>query len=235
MESACQRSTSACGACCGIFNLDLGPEVLANLIRERTSDFDSVIVTEAASISAYRQAREKKEESLSRRDQEVYVCPFFGLPRGRKTAGCMIHPSITGNPHSQNFSFYGASICQAYDCPNKERDANLVYSDAALRIARGDSTVYARLMSDTRFLNLLILIPDFFDRLGQSMKADAVSGIFIDLERLARIRLSSTASYGVTSFEFRKYSEDQAEFDDLFAGCSAADRKLSREIYRSML
>ncbi len=187
---------------------------------------------QAGSIAAYRQSREKSEAHIARRDEETYVCPFFGIPRERSVPGCMIHPSITGNPHSQNFSFYGASICQAYDCPNKERDEKLLYSDFARRISGGDDSVYARLMADTRFLNMLLLIPNFFDRLagaresGPEMKA---------LEELARLRLLSGGSRGVTSFEFRKYSDAEAEFDDLFVDLAAEDRSRARQLYRSLV
>jgi len=101
------------------------PDERRSLIAERTADFDRVDLKSAGSIAGYRQEREAREFGIKRLNPETYVCPFFGIPRGMTNAGCMVHPSITGNPHSQNFSFYGASICQGYYCPNKERDTDM--------------------------------------------------------------------------------------------------------------
>lgn len=242
-ESACQRRGVSCGACCGIFNLTISPEARANLIQDRTSQFESVDLTQAGSIAGYRQAREAIESPMPRFNAETYVCPFFGIPRGRTAAGCMVHPSITGNPHSQNFSFYGASICQTYDCPNKERDVDLVYSDYCARFEE-----YPRLMADTRFFNLLLTIPEFLKILSAAMMNPAPENgsaplsdpghrktdWLAHLDILAKARLLAPESQGVASFEFRRFTDDEEELLDVFGHLDDIDQLRMVEIFRGL-
>ncbi len=62
----------------------------------------------------------------------------------------MIHPIFTKDPKSQNFSFYGTSICQAYDCKNKESDISKDWEDLFLEVS-DSSTEYSFLASDHIF------------------------------------------------------------------------------------
>ena len=63
----------------------------------------------------------------------------------------MIHPEITGNKLSQNFSFYGAGICQAYNCPNKESEDVDNLEKLAESIS-SDSLSYSSLAADHQFM-----------------------------------------------------------------------------------
>ncbi|MBL8021806.1 MAG: hypothetical protein JNM27_19185 [Leptospirales bacterium] len=230
-ENACQRRGVSCGACCGIYNLTLGEDDRSRLIRDRTAEFANVDLTQAGSFASYRQAREAVEAGIPRFNAETYVCPFFGIPRGRDSAGCMVHPSITGNPHSQNFSFYGASICQTYDCPNKERDVNLVYSDYCSRFPE-----YARLMADTRFFNLLISLPGFLQTLAAALDGDPAERAdwLSRLDALANARLLAPESQAVASFEFRRFTNDEEELLDVFGHLNQFDRVRMLDTFRSL-
>jgi hypothetical protein len=215
MISACQTEHASCGSCCGIYNLRLEPDSRAALIKERTRRFSSVNTANAGEMAAYRQEREQVEASLPRFNEETYVCPYFGIPRGRTLAGCMIHPAVTGNPHSQNFSFYGASICQAYDCPNKERDLNHVFSRYAERFARKfPDAEYGQIMSDTRLLSVLLERPGFLFELSRAL--DTGEGRFLEeLDGIVKHRLEVQSACGVASFEFRRFTDIHQERMDV--------------------
>lgn len=121
----CQPNKNfSCGACCGLLNFELNSSELKKLLRERTTKFQAQVnFSKRWTVVEYRQTREKEESVIPKRDPTTYVCPFLGyIDEEQKKIGCMIHPSITGDPLSQNFSFYGASICQGYDCRNKQSD-----------------------------------------------------------------------------------------------------------------
>ena len=215
MISACQRETVSCGSCCGIYNLNLSPSDRSVLLRERTDRFSAVDPSNAGQMAAYRQEREEAEASLARHNNETYVCPYFGIPRGRSLAGCMIHPGITGNPHSQNFSFYGASICQAYDCPNKDRDLNHAFSRYAERFCLlRPEFEYGQIMSDTRLLTVLLERPGFLADLSRAL--DGSAGDFLPvMDSIVERRLNILRETGVASFEFRRYSDPAHEREDV--------------------
>lgn len=223
MITACQREKASCGSCCGLYNLNLDPRARAELISERTKRFALVDTGSAGQMAGYRQEREAREAALPRFNEETYVCPYFGIPRGRSLAGCMIHPEITGNPHSQNFSFYGASICQAYDCPNKDRDLNLAFSRYAERFAGlFPEADYGQIMSDTRLLNVLLERPGFLDQLARAL--DTAEGAFLShLDRVVKQRLDVLSSSGVASFEFRRYSDIRQERLDVLGEAGEAE------------
>lgn len=213
--NACQRTNASCGSCCGIYNLNLDKAARAALIAERTSRFALVNTENAGEMAAYRQQREQQEAELPRHNPETYVCPYYGIPRGRSLAGCMIHPSITGNPHSQNFSFYGASICQAYDCPNKDRDPSLVFSRYAEQFAvRFPGTDYGQIMSDTRFLNVLLERAGFLEDLSSALETEN-HPFTQQLDELTAARIAAAAATGVTSFEFRRFTQSSLELSDV--------------------
>lgn len=121
--SLCQSKGSSCGACCGLFNLDYPHSHLRKILDERTKIFsEEVDYSKRETVISYREKFEQKEDSFPKKDATIYNCPFLGfIEPAQNRIGCMIHPIRTGDPKSQNFSFYGASICQTYDCKNKER------------------------------------------------------------------------------------------------------------------
>jgi hypothetical protein len=139
----------SCGSCCGLFNLDLNTQEYKKLLRERTEEFnESVDFQVTHTMPAYRQSREKKEESLTKKDDTTYNCPFLGyLDSHQSRIGCMIHPVRTGNPKSQNFSFYGSSICLGYECRNKE-NANVDFWEKIFAEVSNDSIEYSQLSAN---------------------------------------------------------------------------------------
>ncbi len=188
MNRACQEDRYSCGACCGIFNLKTDPK---ELLTERTERFSTVNVEVAPSVVAYRAEREEIERTIQRADPGVYVCPFLGfISAGRM--GCLVHPARTGNPHSQNFSFYGASICQGYDCPAKEENPGGEYA-ALVSLCAESGEEYSRLVGDTLFFRAVARVPGFP---GVTARPEFQSAFF----ELARRRLNTSASRAVTSF-----------------------------------
>lgn len=103
-------------------------------------------------MAEYRKVREKKEESIVRKDELTYNCPFLGA-FGKKI-GCMIHPVFSGDPLSQNYSFYGSSICQGYECRNMERKSSKLWENL-LEEMDLDSFVYSAIASDYKTLDLI--------------------------------------------------------------------------------
>ncbi len=202
--TACQNQNASCGSCCGIHNLVFNsPGAKLELLHERRLEFQSVNFSEISTIVSYRTLREKKEESIFRFDRETYVCPFFGplekseAPERQKPAfGCMIHPSITGLENSQNFSFYGGSICQSYDCPNKEKDIESMYSDFLDQNFPGMEE-YSRLMADTLFFSAL-------EKIRRTSEINLSESAAASLKYLCCCRLLTDASRHVTSFEIAK-------------------------------
>lgn len=127
----CQTRYS-CSACCGINNLKMPYNELSAWLENNTKDFLRLNLSKVEQISQFRLAGEKKIEK-KKHDSTTYTCPFIGYIQKNKT-GCLLHP--VGSPHHQigilkhpqNFSFYGESICQTYDCRTKENAiADLTY------------------------------------------------------------------------------------------------------------
>lgn len=117
--SICQNDRSGCAACCGVFNLCVNRTELGEILADRTRSLAASGRLDHAALVRWREERERIEAPYGRQDPSVYVCPFAGwIEPGR--AGCLIHPERTGMERSQNASFYGATICQAYECPARE-------------------------------------------------------------------------------------------------------------------
>jgi len=231
MENACQRKNASCGACCGIFNLKLTPSARLDLLRQRTSEFEKVKLTIAQSIVSYRQRREEKESGIPRAALDVYVCPFYGILEDFRT-GCLVHPSRTGMENSQNFSFYGGSICQAYDCVSKEKDATGAYS-SFLEQYFPKREEYGRLMSDTLFFSALLKLPLNHELLNSSF------GYRETVYCLCLARLGTAASRVSTSFAVSpgRYSSLEEEFEALMyadrdAGAPGHEKLISPEELR---
>ncbi|EMJ87342.1 hypothetical protein LEP1GSC198_3681 [Leptospira kirschneri str. JB] len=66
----------------------------------------------------------------------------------------MIHPIFSGDPLSQNYSFYGSSICQGYECRNMERKSSLFWENL-LGEMELDSFTYSAIASDYKTLDLI--------------------------------------------------------------------------------
>ncbi|PJZ66692.1 hypothetical protein CH371_00860 [Leptospira wolffii] len=166
----CQPSAEvpfSCGACCGLFNLQLPPDRLKSLLKERTETFrETVDFSKPYTMAEFRKVREETEKNFLKKDPLTYNCPFLGILPGQspeeteetarvpKRIGCMIHPIYSGDARSQNYSFYGASICQAYDCRNKERAKAEEWEDLFSEFA-SDSFSYSALASDYRTVDLI--------------------------------------------------------------------------------
>lgn len=103
-------------------------------------------------MAEYRKVREKKEEFIVRKDELTYNCPFLGA-FGKKI-GCMIHPIFSGDPLSQNYSFYGSSICQGYECRNMERKSSKLWENLLAEMDL-DSFTYSAIASDYKTLDLI--------------------------------------------------------------------------------
>ncbi len=167
--SLCQSNGSSCGACCGLFNLDYPHQELKKILEERTEVFsETVDYSKRETVISYREEFEKKENSYSKKDATIYNCPFLGyIEPGKKRIGCMIHPIKTGDPKSQNFSFYGASICQTYDCRNKERGNTLDWENFFDSLSL-DECQYSNLAGDHI---LITRTQEFFLDLGISLSS----------------------------------------------------------------
>ncbi|TGK07344.1 hypothetical protein EHO59_04350 [Leptospira semungkisensis] len=165
----CQPSANvpfSCGACCGLFNLELPADKLRNVLKERTETFQQTVdFAKPYTMAEFRKVREDAEKNFVKKDPLTYNCPFLGMlteeipsdhseTKVRSRIGCMIHPVYSGDARSQNYSFYGASICQAYDCRNKERNRAEEWEEIFSEFA-DDSFSYSALASDYRTIDLL--------------------------------------------------------------------------------
>ena len=121
--SLCQSEKVSCGSCCGLFNLNIPITEYKTILQDRTRDFESqTSFDKQYTFATYRRNREQIESTIPKKDETTYNCPFLGyIEPSQKKVGCLIHPQRTNDPSSQNYSFYGASICQTYDCKTKEK------------------------------------------------------------------------------------------------------------------
>ncbi|EMP00999.1 hypothetical protein LEP1GSC171_3634 [Leptospira santarosai str. HAI1380] len=145
--------------------MDLSSDEIRKLIFERTEEFKkSVDFEKPWTMAEYRKVREKKEVTIRRKDELVYNCPFLGA-FGKKI-GCMIHPIFSGDPLSQNYSFYGSSICQGYECRNMERKSSKLWENLLSEMEL-DSFTYSAIVSDYETLDL---IEETFSQKGISIE-----------------------------------------------------------------
>lgn len=103
-------------------------------------------------MADFRKVRERKEKSIPKKDEFTYNCPFLGA--FDKKIGCMIHPIFSGDPLSQNYSFYGSSICQGYECRNMERKSSKLW-EKLLGEMELDSFTYSAIVSDYKTFDLI--------------------------------------------------------------------------------
>jgi len=189
--SLCQpeHSSLACVSCCGIFNLRLSLKNILLLLNQRTSSFKETGL-QKSSIIRYRELQEQQESIIKRFDSEIYVCPFLGYLHESKP-GCMIHPQITQKQQSQNYSFYGAAICQSYNCRNKDSalDWSVVFQKAST-----DWIEYSRLSGYHLQTNKII------NKFKISKQAD-IESLQSALVQECRQWLQGNKNLPVTSFE----------------------------------
>lgn len=193
-----EKGSVSCGACCGLFNLKLRPSEFKNLLLERTTEFKSTVNFEVRhTFPIYRKERETKEAHILKKDEMTYNCPFLGyVDNAKQRIGCMIHPIFTGDPKSQNFSFYGTSICQAYDCKTKEGALANLWENLFVEIAK-DSVEYSFLSADHIFA---YAVEKWFSH-SQLNVEDMFQTYRLELVELFRIRLQTSSEKHFTSFE----------------------------------
>jgi hypothetical protein len=149
------KSVLSCGSCCGIFNLNLNKKEITLLLFQRTEEFNEYVDFQVQhTIPAYRQSREKKEEHITKKDETTYNCPFLGYLEDQSKIGCMIHPNRTNDPLSQNFSFYGSSICQGYQCKNRENPFSYQWSQLFQEVAV-NSIEYSQMSADHQLIRVI--------------------------------------------------------------------------------
>ncbi len=215
----------SCGACCGLFNLKLDTNGYKQVLTERTHFFKkSVNFNIRHSIPVYRKDRENIESSIERKDEMTYNCPFLGyVDFEEKKIGCMIHPIFTGDPKSQNFSFYGTSICQSYDCKNKEHPSEKLLENFFQKITN-DSIEYSHLASD----HILVYVIESWLRQKGWNISEGFTVYSELLEKIFILRLESKKNFYPTSFEIR-YSNflEEPEIYEYLAGVLEGENKES--------
>lgn len=217
-RSACQTRGRSCFGCCGLLNLETNHR---DLLQQRTNRFADVDLEDAKSIATFRTESEEKEISIRRKREDVYVCPFLGYISGESKIGCMVHPSQTGKPNLQNFSFYGASICLTYDCMNKDRDTDQEYSRLVEEFSH-DHFEYTRLMADILFFES---ISRYFEI--RSTWDIRIKQLFF---RLCSLRLKVTSEVAITSFEI-PLAKEELSWNSVFSvQCADEAEKIIREI-----
>lgn len=145
----CQRETSSCGACCGLYN---------RRDPSRTAVRDDLLrATEAlASVPRTAEAFRAAAEAIGKGGPaplfpSVRVCPLLGfLDERRGRVGCLAHPSATGGPDLREAGAYGGRTCEAFLCPSH---GWLSEEEAALAEAvTGDYHLYGLVVTDVPFL-----------------------------------------------------------------------------------
>lgn len=155
------------------------------------------------------QGSRKKEVTIRRKDGLVYNCPFLGA-FGKKI-GCMIHPIFSGNPLSQNYSFYGSSICQGYECRNMERKSSKLWENLLSEMEL-DSFTYSAIVSDYETLDL---IEETFSQKGVSIEELFRSQKEL-LKRLIQRKIDRNVAMMNTSFEISMEEKKNPRKKDWF-------------------
>ncbi len=202
MGSLCQSNSHSCGACCGIFNLQVSKQDLDQILWDRTEDFQKNTNFQIRwTLSEYRKRREDTEDQISRVDHTTYVCPFLGMISETRI-GCMIHPIFSGDPKSQNLSFYGASICQGYDCKTKEHQMASSLQ-GLLDQEPLDYFIYSNLVADSITLQFVL---EYFYSMNYSLE-DLFTSKKELFQKLIYWKFSIGFYLNCTSFEFPEHIE----------------------------
>ncbi|EMJ61384.1 hypothetical protein LEP1GSC051_2434 [Leptospira sp. P2653] len=196
--------------------MDLSFDKIRKLIFERTEEFkNSVDFQKPWTMAEYRKVREKKEVTIRRKDELVYNCPFLGA--FGKRIGCMIHPVFSGDPLSQNYSFYGSSICQGYECRNMERKSSKLWEDL-LGEMKLDSFTYSAIASDYETIDL---IEETFSQKGISIQELFQSKKEL-LKRLIQRKIDQNVAMMNTSFEISMEEKKKSAQERLIQRLSLA-------------
>ncbi|AMX57134.1 hypothetical protein LEP1GSC016_3849 [Leptospira borgpetersenii serovar Hardjo-bovis str. Sponselee] len=205
--------------------MNLSSDGIRKLIFERTEEFkNSVDFQKPWTMAEYRKVREEKEVTIRKKDELVYNCPFLGA--FGKRIGCMIHPIFSGDPLSQNYSFYGSSICQGYKCRNMERKSSKLW-ESLLSEMELDSFTYSAIASDYQTLDL---IEETFSQKGISIQKLFQSKKEL-LKRLIQRKIDRNVAMMNTSFEISMEEEKNSAQERLVQRLSLASAPdLSNEI-----
>jgi len=147
---------SSCSSCCGLNNLKLTKAQKDHWLIENTTKFLKTDVGQAQNIVEFRkQGEDFLYDYIINHD--TYVCPFIGyVATNPARTGCMLHPlagihkQVSQWEHPQNFSFYGESICQTFDCYSKEN--NLLEN---VKIDNLDSIIYGQITANQNLIRLI--------------------------------------------------------------------------------
>jgi hypothetical protein len=106
----------SCAACCGLYNWrDHSRAALTEIVTIQTDLF--LNLDSYDNLDVYRDLCAKKIKN-TKLFETIYNCEFAGFVDGsRRRVGCLLHPSVTGNPELRNHCFYGAKICHEHFCP----------------------------------------------------------------------------------------------------------------------
>jgi hypothetical protein len=149
----CQRGTTSCGACCGLYNTrEPSREALHAELRRRTAR-----VAEAPrTLAGFRAAAADLGPGLpAPLFPLVRVCPLLGFLDAEETrVGCLAHPHATGGPDLRDAGVYDAGTCESFLCPSftwlSEGEAGLAER------AAGGWHLYGLVVTDVPFLRAVL-------------------------------------------------------------------------------
>jgi hypothetical protein len=145
----CQRETSSCGACCGLYNRrHPGRVAVTAELAHRTDALRAVPRTADGFGAAARALAAEADPPLF---SSVRVCPLLGfLDEARTRVGCLGHPAATGGPDLRACGAYDVKTCDTFFCPSfawlTEEEAEIAER------AAGDWHLYGLVVTDVPFL-----------------------------------------------------------------------------------
>ncbi|BDG03523.1 hypothetical protein [Anaeromyxobacter oryzae] len=145
----CQRRTTSCGACCGLYNReDLSRTAIRAELSRRTRALAGVPRTPEAFGAAARALAASGPAPLF---PSVRICPLLGFLDAAETRiGCLAHPKATGGPDLRDCGVYDVLTCDAFLCPSH---AWLTEEEAEIAsAATGDFHLYGLVVTDVPFL-----------------------------------------------------------------------------------
>ena len=145
----CQRETSSCGACCGLYNRRDPSSAAARADLLRTTEALEGVPRTADAFRAVAAAlRARSPDPVF---PSVPICPLLGFIDGaRRRVGCLAHPSATGGRDLRDLGAYDARTCDSFLCPSHSW---LSEEEAALaEAATGDYHLYGLVVTDVPFL-----------------------------------------------------------------------------------
>lgn len=143
--------------------------------------------------------------------KSTYICHFIAYTdTAHRKTGCLLHPQ--GSPHPdilywkypQNFSFYGSTICQGYNCISKEKGLGNTFS-LDINLSNEDLFIYGMLISNH---NIHRICKKIFAQCNYSIQ-DIYKGIIRSKKEYENLLTT-------TSFEELLKIEDVNQLDDLF-------------------